>query len=229
MKEKGFLYASLFALVILVGSIIAVQNKLTNSKDASWYKESMAYLPQSHKIKPYLLGFHTTFANHLWIKTMLYFGKHYDTDRKYPWLVSMVDIVTRLNPRFFPAYEFAGLMLADHSKNPEAARIILKRGISVFGTRRWKLPFYLGWLHFQHYNDKETAAIYLKLASKNEKAPAYVHGLAASFMYHAGKKEQALLFLKSLYSSTENPRIKEHIKRKLELNFFGSFSEHVKE
>jgi hypothetical protein len=119
------------AVVVIFGSIVVLQNRLTGLSRSSEVPQSMAYLPESDKIIPWFLGFQTVVGDYLWIRTTLYFGGHLLKDRQYPWLLSMVDMVTKLNPRFYPAYEFAGLLLPDVCKNLDAAKILLQRGISA--------------------------------------------------------------------------------------------------
>jgi hypothetical protein len=211
----------LFFLLIVAGSVIftsifVTQKKITALKDDSWLKERMSYLPQTEKIKPYLLGFSSTFANYLWIKTMLYFGSHYETDKDYTWLVTMVDMVTKLNPYFYPAYEFAGVMLPAHSDDPEAARIILNRGITYLGISKYSLPFYLGWIYYDKYNSPGEAAQYLELAARSQNAPPFYSALAATLYTKAGKKDLALEFLYSAYYSSENPAVRKTLKYKIE-------------
>ncbi len=86
-------------------------------------------VPQDERLRYGLLGFETTFAHILWLKTILYFGDHKLTDNKFPWIVKMVDLITRIHPDFYPAYEFAGVMIPEICNDPDAARVILERGL----------------------------------------------------------------------------------------------------
>ncbi len=203
------------AAAVVFASIFATQKKLTSLKGDQWLQERMSYLPQTETIKPYLLGFSSTYAHYLWIKTILYFGTHYESDKDYAWLVNMVDMVTRLNPYFYPAYEFAGVMLPAHSNNPDAARIILNRGITHLGNDRYSLPFYLGWIYYDKYDNPQEAALYLSLASRYKNAPPFYSGLAATLYNKAGKKDLAMEFLYSAYYSSENPAVKKTIEKKI--------------
>lgn len=215
MKRGLSILLFVLAFGVIYTSIFATQQKLTGIKNDEWLKERMTYLPESNTLQPYLLGFSTTYANYLWIRTILYFGEHYDTDKDYTWLVTMVDMVTRLNPYFYPAYEFAGVMLPSFSNDPDAARIILNRGISYLGDTKYSLPFYLGWLYYDKYDDYEQAAQYLTLAAHNKSAPPFYTALAASFYANAGKKDYALQFLYTAYYSSENPAVKKTVKDKI--------------
>ena len=205
-----------FILIIAILFLIApAQNKLTNAKDSKWFQDRMSYLASSDRVEPFLLGFSTTYANYIWIKTMLYFGSQYEKEKDYQWLASMVDIVTRLNPYFYPAYEFAGVMLPQESNNPSAALIILHRGMTHIGGERFSIPFYISWLYNNQLNDPQLAADYLTIAAHNPKAPAFYTGFAATLYYKANKKDIAIQYLMSAYYSSENPAVKETIINKL--------------
>jgi hypothetical protein len=206
---------SLFVLLCLLATIALVQHKLTADKDASWSRESMSFLPQSDRLAPYLMGFQTTYAAYLWIKTILYFGSEYMGPQQYRWLVGMIDIVTRLNPSFYPAYEFAALFLPDYCKNPDAARVILERGISGCSQKRYKLLFYLGWIYHQYCHDDLRAAECLARAAREKGVPGYIAGLAATYYANAGKYDEGLGYLSSLYQTTEDPHVRKFIEEKL--------------
>lgn len=192
-----------------------MQNKLASLKDDQWTIEKMSYLPQSEKIKPFLLGFHTTFANYLWIRTMLYFGTHYETDRDFTYLVTMLDIITKLNPYFYPAYEFAGIMIPTFTGDYDAAQVLLNRGINYMGNRKYTIPFYLGWLYYSQYKDFEATAYYMAYAAKNPQAPVFISKLAATMYENANQSKVGLNFLYSVYYSTENELIKKTIEEKI--------------
>jgi hypothetical protein len=177
----------------------------------------MSYLPGSERIKPFMLGFNTTYAHYLWIKTVIYTGEHLDTDRQFQWLIHLLDMITRLHPHFNEAYEFAGLMVPDLCHNPDAAKIILERGVNVFGTSKWNIPFYLGMLYNRHYKDPVRAAAAFSDAAR---APSDFQGqlarLAATFYNNADRDTDALDVLVFLYETSENPEVKRHIAGKIE-------------
>jgi tetratricopeptide (TPR) repeat protein len=207
---------AVLAALLLLAAIGMLQRTLTGAKDPSWFKESLTYLPQSERLKPYLLGYETTFANYLWIRTVLYFGHHYQTDNDYSWLISMVDMVTRLNPQFYPAYEFAGLMLPEYCHSAGASRVILERGISSITEKRWKLLYYLSWLYYREYGDRLRAAECLERAAHEEEIPPLLVGLAATYYSGAGDHERGVQFLQTMYRTTENPQVKRYVEHKLQ-------------
>lgn len=205
--------AGLFSLWLL---ILVAQNNLTSIRSRHWAPPSMAFVPQSEKIKPYLLGFHTAYADYLWIRTTLYFGSEYLSGGQYKWLVHMVDLVTKLNPGFYPAYEFAGLMIPDVCGDPDAARVILERGISSSVEKKWKLWFYLGMIYYRYYDNKKDAAACLARAVAQPGAPGFrLAGIAAAMFRKAGAPEEGRDFLEFMYNTSENPEVKRFVGAKL--------------
>jgi hypothetical protein len=210
------LFLTLSLIILLFCGIALVKKQLNNVRSAVPAIESMTFLPGNERIKPFMLGFNTTYAHYLWIRTVLYSGEHLMGDRQFDWLILMVDMITRLHPHFYEAYEFAGLMIPDLCHNPDAARIILERGMNVFGSGRWNIPFYLGMLYYQHYDDPERAAAYISMAAS---APGSHKGklasLAATLYNSAGREADALGVLHFLYETSENPDVRRHIESKI--------------
>jgi hypothetical protein len=176
----------------------------------------MTYLPDNDGIKPALLGFETTLAHYLWIRTILYFGGHLMTDANYPWLIDMIDIITKLCPWFYPAYEFGGLMIPDICNNPAAARILLERGLTHLGDTKWNLAFYLGMIYYKYYDDRKTAAQYIARASFAKGAPREkLISMAQVFYTQAGSTDEALLFLLFTHNTSENPEVRKYLADKI--------------
>lgn len=199
-------------LVTVSAGIFFSQNQLGGYGGQKIRDDRITVIPKDERIKAGLLGFETTFSHILWIKTVLYFGSHYLTDKNYPWLVKMVDLVTRLNPQFYPAYEFAGVMLPEVCNNPDAARVILERGLFHIGHKKWNVPFYLSLLYYKYYDQQIIAAEYMALASRVKGAPADKLAPVASSMYaRAGFKRSAEEILILTYQASENPEVRSHL------------------
>lgn len=206
----------LSAVVSVFLGIFYFQAKLTGYAAQKWKTESLTYIPKDERLKYGLLGFETTFSHMLWIRTVLYFGGHYLTDKNYSWLVKMVDLVTKINPRFYPAYEFAGVMIPEVCNAPDAARVILDRGLFYIGDKKWNLAFYMGLLYYRYYGDNEVAAEYMALASRVKGAPsAKLAGIAAAFYSKAGLQRTAENFLVLSYQASENPEVRSHLRTKI--------------
>jgi len=192
------------------------QNRLTAARPALWSAERMSFLPKTALISRFTFGFTTTYSSYLWIRTVLYFGDHFLTDKEYPWLVRMVDVITKINPGFYPPYEFAGLLLPDLCGAPGASRVILERGLSHFGPRQWKIPFHLGMIQYQWYNDNRSAADYFALAARMPGAQSHkLAALAATFYTRAGATETGIELLRFMYQTSEDPAVKKHLEEKI--------------
>lgn len=206
---------TLLSCAVLIGGAGMMQIRLTHLKPQSWFTERMTFVPDTDRFKKFLFGFETIYADYLWIRTTLYLGGHYVSDHQFPWLVRMVDMVTKINPRFYPAYEFAGLMLPDLGNDPAAAKVILERGLSHVTSRQWKLAFYLGSIHLES-RQFDRAADYFARAAQMPGAPKGKLATLAGAMYaKAGEKERALAFLAFMYETSEDPLVKARIKERI--------------
>jgi hypothetical protein len=218
--------ARIIIIILTLSCIAFVQHRLTYRQSDAQRMENMALLPRSDASRPLFLGFESTYAHYLWIRTVLYFGNHYMADSDFRWLTSMLDIITRLHPGFYPAYEFAGLMLPELGGGPESARVLLERGISALGTSKWNLYFYQGMIYYKFYNDKELAAIYFARAARVDGAPATkLARLAANMFVQSGSQQRAVQFTEFMYATSENPEVRRYLEAKLhEFNARNPFS-----
>jgi tetratricopeptide (TPR) repeat protein len=173
------------------------------------------YIPGGKHLKPLTLGYKSLAADFLWMKTVIYFGGHYLTDKSYPWLYHILDLVTTLDPYFRFPYEFGGIILSIEEKNVEKSIILMEKGIKYF-PNYWRLYAYLGFNYFYYLKDAKTAAHYIKIAATLPNHPKYLPYLAASLMTKGGEKESAILFLREIYRSTKDERIRENILKKIE-------------
>ncbi len=205
------------AVILIAGGVYCSQTYLSKNTDPGWKTESFSYLPDNERIKDVLLGYETTVSHYLWIRSVIYFGEHYKGDKRYLWIVNMLDIITKLNPLFYPAYEFAGVLLPDITTNPDIPRILLERGLTKLNNRQWNIAFYMGMLYYQKYSDTYTAAKYFEIASRfNSPHKAKYAALAAAFYKKSGLEKDGLSFLLFMYETSDNPEVKRHLKEKIE-------------
>jgi hypothetical protein len=209
MKKKTFLITG---VILAICCCIALQHSIVKNYGYTMSEESVTYLPSNPAIKPFLLGYETTFANYLWIRTILYFGHHYTGDNNFKWLDNMVDIISKLNPYFYPVYEFSGLMLTDMTGNVDLARIMMERGIFYVGDKKWNPAFYLGMIYFKYYHDDVTAAKFFTIAINAKNAPVQkLLKLAKAFLLKTDNKEDSLAMTAFLYQTCENPEVKKYL------------------
>jgi TPR repeat protein len=84
-----------------------------------------------------------------------------------------------------------------------------------FGYRhnpdRWELPYYLAFLHLFYRGDAATALSYLKEAMVKPDAPPFVESLSLALSHRLNKTELVVDYLRGLYSSTNDPDVRQRI------------------
>ena len=99
---------------------------------------------------------------------------------------------------------------------PDAARVILERGLFHLGKTRWNVAFYLGMIYYKYYGDRETAARYFAMAARVPSEHSHkLANLAAMFYSEAGKQQEGRDFLLFMYNTSENPEVRRHLAEKI--------------
>jgi hypothetical protein len=177
--------------------------------------EEPLYIPTG-RLLPYLsLGHKQLLADLLWLRTILYFGEHSLTDRDFPYLYHLVDIVTTLDPCFLEPYLFGGIALSLEAHAVEESNSLLQKGMKHF-PNEWRIPFYLGFNYWYFKEERGQAAQYVALASQLPGAPSYLSRLAATLYLQGGQGEVALKFLREIHSRFQDERIRENLEKKME-------------
>jgi hypothetical protein len=178
------------------------------------WEEQPFYIPTG-KLLPYVsLGHNQLLADMLWLKTILYFGEHYLTDKNYPYLYHLIEIVTDLDPRFEEPIFFGGVVLSLEVGAVEESNLLFEKGM-INSPDEWRLPFYLGFNYWYYLKDHAKAAEYISLASGLPGAPSYLPRLAATLYMKSGQKELALRFLRELHNQAQDENLRGLIKEKI--------------
>jgi hypothetical protein len=182
------------SMALLLSLICMYQNKCaydTSIKGAL----SLNYLPSGNFLKGMALGYDEAFADFLWVKTVGYYGTHAKTDQDYTWLIHMLKLTTKLDPRFESPYEFAGLILPGELKKVDEGIAFLKEGIRKIpksNPRYWLQHFYLGFNYMIYKNDSLQAARQFEAAEAFPQSPKYLP-LLISRLYASGSKPWAAI------------------------------------
>ncbi|MGA1868130.1 MAG: hypothetical protein ACMUJM_06235 [bacterium] len=212
--KKYFISILVLSLIaVLWTSIYFLQVSIDNHFSPQQI-EKMLYLPSGKFIKSLCLGFDHVVADILWIKAVGYFGAHVKSDRNYPWLYHILDLITTLDPLFRYPYEFGAIILSLEADNVHQSISILKKGIK-YHPDYWKLYFYLGFDYFYILKEPTIAADYIAKAAVLPGHPPYLPRLAASLYTVSKGKDTALLFLKQIYENTEDEGIRRMIEKKI--------------
>ena len=216
MKIKKIIIILIIIILLLGTHFVSAPLSVEKNKEF-WKRERLTAVISSPDIIPFLLGFESVFANYLWIRTMLYVGGNIIGENDGKWLKEMITAVNMLNPSFYPAYEFAALMLPNITGDWEGARLILEKGIPHISEKQRRFGyFYLGWIYFSRYQDFTRAAELFAFAGQDPNSPPHWRTLSATMLSEAGRNEQAMRFLLELYENTDNPQVKTTLRERIE-------------
>lgn len=217
MYGTGTFRIAVFALALAISatSTAALRAGLDRIEDATERTAEPIYLPRSELLRPLSLGYHNVLADILWFRAISYFGKHYRSDRTYPWLAHICDLVTDLDPRAEHVYRFAGLILPWEAGEVDAGIEILEKGVRAIPDS-WGLAYYLGFTYFFFKDDRERAAAHLQRAARLPGAHPGVTNLATVVTTEASGPEMAIAFLRDLDRNAESKQIRSVIQRNMQ-------------
>jgi hypothetical protein len=187
------------------------------------------YLPPPAALRVASLGHTEAIADLVWVKAVLYFGEKMTTRSKQTYLRHYLDTVIRLNPRFRRVYQWAGAVMIYNLRRITNDTVwdsihYLEKGHRQFPTD-WQILFSLAsnYLYELKTSDREVkkkwrriGADYLWKAANLGGGPAYLHSLAAKVWSEQGRFEVAHKRLREVYLSTENQKIRESVRRRME-------------
>jgi tetratricopeptide (TPR) repeat protein len=176
--------------------------------------EQPIYLPKAEYLRPMSLGFANVLADVLWFRTISYFGTHYRSNRLYPWLAHMCDLVTDLDPRAEHVYRFAGVILPWEAGEADQGIRLLEKGIRVFPDS-WIMHYWLGFNYYFFKSDFKQAAFYLRRAAELPDAHPNAAKLAALLYTKQYGAETASEFLREMERNTDDPQMQEVVRRHL--------------
>lgn len=152
-------------------------------------------------------------ADMLWLRAIYYFGQHALTDRQFPYLLNLLDIITDLVPRWEYPFLSGAVIIPDLDKTSDDALYIIEKGLA-YHPENWQLWFFKGY-HFWKNGDNLEAANALQKAAVLPGAPVYLAQLSATLLTRAGRREMALRFLEQSLEMIQDPRQREFIISKI--------------
>ena len=147
------------------------------------------------------------------MRALYYFGQHSLTDRQYPYLMNLLDIITDLAPQWVGPYTYGAVILADAGENPDDALYIADKGL-IHHPGNWRLWFFKGYYLSKNGDDLDAAEA-LQKAAVLPGAPIYLAELSATLLTRGGHREMALRFLEQSLEMIKDPRQREFILRKI--------------
>lgn len=176
-------------------------------------------VPRPEVVKVTDLGFHALAADWYWIKGVNYFGDERNAHVAYGELYNYFDLVTQLDPKYFPAYLFGGWALpwnrGDHWVNTEEAAKLLERGVKEF-PRDYRLRMQLAYIYSSYLHKYHEAGDQLSIAAQLPGAPSYLTSLATRMYATGGELTMARALAEHMLQQTRDPKEREAIKRRYE-------------
>jgi len=222
----------LFIVLVPVALLVSSLNDSLNEMPLN-RQERLSSVITTEEARPFMLGYSSVVADYIWIRTMLYFGGNYGSgDIQY--IEELINSVIALNPRFYPPYEFAGVILPDFSENYDYPRRTLSYGMNRVPENSERLAFYLAYINYKNLSDDERAADLLTYAATADFAPSFWGKFAATLYSDSDQPEDGLLFLYSLLIDTESPQVQEQLRAKIaetaadhDIPFFYALFQHT--
>jgi len=210
LKIVGALVVIAFLLAVVAWSTSLVEHRLGSGEETA----ELIYLPPTSFLKAISLGYEQPLANVLWFRTISYFGRHYQSDRIYPWLASMCNVVTDLDPRAEHVYRFCGVILPWEADHVEDGITLLEKGVRQMPDS-WQLQYMLGFSYYFFRNDLAAASDTLRKATLATGAPAFVSSLASIVdAAHRGPRS-AIDFLTELERRDGNDEMRAVIRQRI--------------
>jgi hypothetical protein len=194
-------------LALATVGLVALVDYSSSALDAPAFtpplEDRLVYVPDPRMLRIVSLGHSAAVADLLWFRTISYFGKHYRTDRLYPWLDRMCDAVTDLDPKAEHVYRFGGVILPWEANRPDDGIALLEKGLRHFPDS-WYLHWLTGFSYYFFRDNLSQAAFHLGRAAALPGSHPDVARLAAVVYAHGYDLDAAESFLRQLGASTQS-------------------------
>lgn len=187
---------------------------LTNKQETLQIEEIPYYLPNKSGLKYLSLGYNTFASKILWFNTLNYFGKRFQEKKDLPWLSTMCELVTSLDPQAKHYVEFCATALSWMAKDPEASIKILDEGIKADNTY-WKYYYLRGFNYWYFLKKYDLAKKDLVQASQLKNAPSFIASLASRLLNQEEGPSIAREFLEQVLKTTEDEKIQLELSRRI--------------
>ncbi len=215
-KLASLLRAAVVATALCgLGLVVAITGAdLDDAAEAAKQSNGPVYLPRAEYLRPMSLGWQNVLADVLWFDTISYFGEHFRSDRTYPWLAQMCDLITDLDPRAEHVYRFAGFILPWEADQADAGVRLLEKGARQFPDS-WLLQYYIGFHYYFFKNDYARAVTHLRRAMQLPGAHPSVAGLVAVLSAEHYGPDTTLAFLAELERSVDSADVRELVRQNM--------------
>ncbi len=215
------------ATLVLVNQLAHLSSGDIRAENVVVQRAEVLYVPDNRIVRLLTLGYDQAAADLLWVRTLGYFARHFEADRKYTWLEHFIDQILAFDPRFRRVYSWAGsnvlygrrftnenVMLSNRFYEramvqfPDDYEPVYRLGLNYYVELKSADPE-------QRTQWREQGLAYLEQAVGRPNAPASLKGLVAGVSRRLGKSQLALQYLLDMYMSTEDPDQKERLQARI--------------
>jgi hypothetical protein len=101
----SLLFLGVFGTIARQDAVLALESQPRRAFQESYL------LPDVHSLGAISLGHNEAIADLIWLKTLSYFGVHWQLDQNYQWLDRYIETIISLDPNFEKIYEWAGVVV----------------------------------------------------------------------------------------------------------------------
>lgn len=213
------LRAAVAGVPLLFAAIAALQTRIDLLTRTPAQERSELILRSPSTLKKISLGYDSLLADIYWTRTVQYYGSRVATENpQFDLLRPLLEITTTLDPELIVAYRFGAVFLSERGKGgpgrADLAVALVQRGIAA-NPRQWALYADLGFIYYWWLRDYSNAAAAYLEGSKIPEAPPFLKIMAARVAEKGGSFETSVMIWSELYSSTNNPSIRDWAKQML--------------
>ncbi|MBA3271465.1 MAG: hypothetical protein H0T71_13230, partial [Acidobacteria bacterium] len=205
-------------LLLSVAALMSVSIWLQVTRDRGWLAYESAtpllWVPSAAVLQRASLGFDNLVADIYWMRAVVYYGGRRlesRADRNYNLLYPLLDVVTRLDPRFKTAFRFGAIFLTEAYPagpgRPDQAIALLERGLADNPTA-WEYAHDIGFVYYWWLEDYTAAAKWFARASTMTGAPGWLKLLAATTLAEGGDRASSRLLWRHILDNAEGEWMK---------------------
>lgn len=220
----------LATLVTLVGvnrmALVTTQDLRANSTIVQGAE--VLFVPDTRLSRMTTLGYDQAAADLLWLRTLDYFARHFNTTRQYAWLEHFIEQIIELDPNFRKVYYWAGTNVLYGrrftNENVKLSNIFYEKAIEKFPDD-YEAAYRLGLNYYVELKStdpdekqrfREKGLSYLERAANAPNVPPEVVNLTASISKRLGKSQLARQYLVDLYIGTQDSTQREALKARID-------------
>lgn len=172
-------------------------------------KQDSAININSLFLKLFSLGNKRLVADMLWIQTLIESDlENYRGNPLNNWMYLRFKSISDLDPRFYENYLYGGQYLSIVKDDPEAAALIMNKGLSFYPDD-YRLNFNQGFNYYFEMNDNEKGLYHFEKIKDHPMAPSFLTSLTIKLRHEVeGDPTVTLILLKEAYDKTEDQTLR---------------------